>query len=135
MAIRECDNANDRAFFHGAWVPFALAAAATSIFFAAKDGKSIVPGLAAIATGRRFGILAISLAIVFFYARIFGMKQIWLHTYESIIGSENSSMLVRPVKNIAEEGLELFAYALITLWSAASAFFPEKGHGGAGQES
>ncbi len=126
MAIRECDAIFDRLLFHGAWFPLALTAAAGSIFLAARNAKSVVPGLAAIVSDRRFGILLAALATVFLYSRIFGMKQIWLHTYESTIGPEAALELSRPIKNIAEEGLELFGYALITLWSAATAFLPEK---------
>ena len=125
MAVRECDAILDHVF-HGAWLPAALAAAIASVAVAAAKRGTVVPGLAAIVGDRRFGILATSLAIAFFYSRIFGMKRIWLHTYECIIGPEGADKLIRPIKNIAEEGLEALSYALTTHWAALSAFAPAR---------
>ena len=121
MAIRECDSSFDKAFYHGAWLPFALAVAAAGVIQALARRRSTFAGLAAIVRDRSFGVLCSGLSAIFAFSRILGYKRIWLTIYRDICGEKYAIELCRAMKNFAEEGTELFGYALVFLWAASFA--------------
>lgn len=121
MAIRECDSIFDKAFYHGAWLPCALAVAAAGAIQALALRRSTFAGLAAIVRDRSFGVLCSGLSAIFAFSRILGYKRIWLTIYRDICGEQFAIELCRAMKNIAEEGTELFGYALVFLWATAFA--------------
>ena len=121
MAIRECDSIFDKALFHGAWLPFALAAAAAGAIQALVWRRGTAAGLAAIVRNRAFGILCSGLSAIFVFSRILGYKRIWLTIYRDVCGEKYAIELCRAMKNFAEEGTELFGYALVFLWAASFA--------------
>ena len=121
MSIRECDKVFDELFFHGAWQPFAFGVAATGVAMAFRRRGRAAAGLAAIVRDRSFGLVCAGLCVVFAFSRILGYKRIWLAIYRDICGEEHAIELCRAMKNIAEEGTELFGYALVFLWAVAFA--------------
>jgi hypothetical protein len=119
MAIRECDKVFDTIFFHGAWLPFALVMAAAGVVMALIHWRRTLAGIAEIVCDRAYGMLCAGMATVFAFSRILGYKKIWLTVYHDVCGIEGAERLCRTLKNIAEEGTELFGYALIFVWAAA----------------
>lgn len=117
MAIRECDSIFDHLLCHGAWFPIALAVAIAAIAWAARSPKRMAAGLSAIATGPDAGILYSGLSVILVFSRLLGLKSIWLTIYRDVCGEEQADTLSRAMKNIAEEGTELFGYALIAFWA------------------
>lgn len=118
MAIRECDKIFDDLLFHGAWQPFAFGVAAAAICAALRRRSRAAAGLAAVSRDRSFGLLCAGLATIFAFSRILGYKRIWLTIYRDVCGERFAIELCRAMKSIAEEGTELFGYALVLLWAA-----------------
>lgn len=110
MLIREQDQVLEEFLPHGAWVvPCALATAgAAAIAFANRD--TLLPALAHVRANGRFPWLALGVMTVIGYARIFGSKYIW----KAVVGTDDC---YRAVKHVAEEGTELFGYAMILSWA------------------
>ncbi|NLE42869.1 MAG: hypothetical protein GX615_13725 [Lentisphaerae bacterium] len=104
MAIRELDWVTDR-LAHGSWVFFALAAAAFFIRLAVKNKETLVHGLAVFARSRACPFMMTGLLCVLVFSRLFGSKYIWYTLYDV--------ERVRILKNVVEEGLEMFGMALI----------------------
>lgn len=117
MAIRECDSTFDRLLYHGAWFPIALAVAVAAAAFAALNMRRAARGLSAIARDIDAGFLYSGLSVILVFSRILGHKRIWLTIYRDVCGEENADSLCRAMKNIAEEGTELFGYTLIAIWA------------------
>lgn len=125
MAVRECDNFLDRLLFHGAWLPLALAVAAVAGAVALAHWRRALAGLAGIVVGRAYGLLCAGFAVVFAFSRLLGYKKTWISIYAGVCGEEGAEWMSRAIKNVAEEGTELFGYALIFAW-AASAFLKSR---------
>ena len=119
MAIRECDNFFDKLLFHGAWFPFVLAVAAAAIVAAVLHWKQTHAGMAAIVRDTYFGLLSAGLSVILVFSRILGHKSIWITIYRDICGEEKAEALSRAMKNLAEEGTELFGYTLLAFWAVA----------------
>lgn len=120
MSIRECDNTFDNLFYHGAWLPFALVVAGVLTVKAALAYRRAASGLAEIAASRNFAMLCAGSSVIFAYSRILGYKKIWLTIYRDVCGEERAVELCRAIKNIAEEGTELFGYSLVLFWAVAT---------------
>ena len=117
LFIRELDAYFDQ-IIHGAWKYFALALVVFVFFKAWKLGmENTSRTLANFMKSRSFIFIFIGLLIVLAYSRLFGMGELW-HT---IMGEK----YIRTVKNVVEEGSELFGYALI-FWGATNYFFTSK---------
>ena len=117
MLLREFD-----AFFdmivHGAWKYFALAVIAFVFFNAWRLGKeNTIATLAAFMKTRAFIFIFIGLLIVLVYSRLFGMGELW-HS----IMTDNFN---RTVKNVVEEGSELWGYALV-FWGTVKYWLESK---------
>ena len=109
MFIRELDAYFDM-IVHGAWKYFALVVIAFVFFKAWRLGKeNTIASLAAFMKSRAFVFIFIGLLIVLIYSRLFGMGELW----KAIMGVDFN----RTVKNVVEEGSELWGYALV-FWGA-----------------
>ncbi|MBQ9431030.1 MAG: hypothetical protein IJU44_05715 [Kiritimatiellae bacterium] len=107
MFCRELDYLFDKMLYHGAWLPFAVAVASTFVALAAYRRRTIVAGLSAIAEDPGVSVLALAMSILLFFSRLAGMSSVWRY-----FAPGN-----RMAKHVAEEGLELFGYALLAMWS------------------
>ena len=117
LFIRELDAYFDE-IVHGAWKYFALAVMVLSIFKAWRLGiENTIATLAAFMKSRSFIFIFIGLLIVLAYSRLFGMGELW-----RVIMGDN---YIRLVKNVVEEGSELWGYALVT-WGALNYLFASK---------
>ncbi len=115
LFLRELD-----AFFdmivHGAWKYFALVVIAFVFWQAWHLGKeNTIASLATFMKTRAFIFIFIGLLIVLVYSRLFGMGELW----HAIMGDNFN----RTVKNVVEEGSELWGYALV-FWGTAKYLFP-----------
>ena len=117
MFIRELDAYFDM-IVHGAWKYFALVVIAFVFFKAWHLGKeNTIASLAAFMKTRAFVFIFIGLLIVLIYSRLFGMGELW----KAIMGVDFN----RTVKNVVEEGSELWGYALV-FWGAVKYFLESK---------
>ena len=117
LFLRELD-----AFFdmivHGAWKYFALVVVVFVFFKAWRLGKeSTIASLATFMKTRAFIFIFIGLLIVLVYSRLFGMGELW----KAIMGDNFN----RTVKNIVEEGSELWGYALV-FWGSVKYWLESK---------
>ncbi len=103
---------------HGAWKYFAIVVIGFVFFKAWRLGKeNTIASLAAFMKSRAFVFIFIGLLIVLVYSRLFGMGELW-HT----IMADHFN---RTVKNVVEEGTELWGYALV-FWGAVKYRFASK---------
>lgn len=117
MFIRELDAYFDL-IVHGAWKYFALVVMVLSLYKAWRLGvENTIATLAAFMKSRSFIFIFIGLLIVLAYSRLFGMGELW----HAIMGDN----YIRLVKNVVEEGSELWGYALVT-WGALNYLFASK---------
>ena len=111
MLIRELDAYFDM-IIHGAWKYFALVVVGFVFFKAWCLGKeNTIASLAAFMKTRAFVFIFIGLLIVLVYSRLFGMSELW----HAIMADDFN----RTVKNVVEEGTELWGYALV-FWGTAN---------------
>lgn len=108
MLIREMDFLFDF-IQHGAWLWFALATAAGCLAMALRHPQQILPGLVNLIQHRSWQMMAAGLLAVLVFSRLFGMHQLWEHL---MMDGYN-----RVVKNMAEEGSEMFGYSLCLIAS------------------
>ena len=103
MLIRELDGVFDM-IHHGSWVWFALLSSLVSISYALRSPSLVARQLADYARTPSYGMMVAGLATVLIFSRLFGMSGLW----HSIL----QDGYVRVVKNMVEEGVELFGYIL-----------------------
>jgi len=103
MLIRELDGLFDLIYF-GSWCYFASLLAIYSLCWAAMTPKTMISGLYALVEEEAFPIMLFGLVIILVFSRVMGIHQIW----QAAVGGDN----VRLVKNLVEEGIELFGYTL-----------------------
>jgi hypothetical protein len=115
MFIRELDAYFDDVF-HGSWKYFALI---TVVLFALKawsSGKeSMLRSLAQYMQNPSFTTMSFGVMVVMVFSRTFGMGKLW----KLIMGDDFN----RLVKNVAEEGTELFGYSIIFLAAVEYAYY------------
>ena len=117
MFIRELDAYFDM-IVHGAWKYFALVVIAFVFFKAWCLGKeNTIASLAAFMKTHSFVFIFIGLLIVLIYSRLFGMGELWM----AIMGDDFN----RTIKNVVEEGSELWGYALV-FWGAVKYWIASK---------
>ena len=104
MAIRELDWFTDR-IPHMHWSYVAWPAAGVCCWLANRNRPSILKGLGAFARSRASVFMTTGFLCVLVFSRLFGSKHIWDSLYD--VGQ------VRTLKNVVEEGLEMFGDALI----------------------
>lgn len=115
MFIREMDAYLDD-IFHGSWKYFALASVAFFVWMALKGGKEkAVKTLASYVQSPSFTTMSFGMIVVLVFSRAMGMNKLW----KLAMGGQYT----RVVKNIVEEGTELFGYAIIFLAAIEYAYY------------
>ncbi len=115
ILIRELDGVFDQ-IAHGSWVWFALTVTFISIAIAIREGKRTLKGLIHFITHPSHGMLVAGLLCILLFSRLFGMGILW----SKLLGEDYN----RTVKNMVEEGSELFGYTLClisVIWYGFSA--------------
>ncbi|MDF7662939.1 hypothetical protein PUG81_28705 [Erwiniaceae bacterium L1_54_6] len=106
LLIRELDFAFDL-LAHGSWLWFALAISVYAVYQAVRHGQQTLAGLVDFMSCPSWGMMCAGILTVLIFSRFFGMNELWRH----IAGEDYP----RVVKNLAEEGTELFGYMLCLL--------------------
>ncbi len=106
MLIRELDFAFD-AIAHGSWVWFALFTTFACLGYAFSNKEKALEGLAAFMRHPAYGMMLSGLLCVLVFSRLFGMHQLWQGL---MLDGYN-----RLVKNMVEEGTEMFGYVICLL--------------------
>jgi len=105
MAIRELDWITDRIPYLS-WAHLVTLVLILAMWIAVRNKETVVHGLAVFAESRASVWMIIGLLCVLVFSRLFGSKHIWYNLFED--------ERVRIIKNVVEEGLELFGYTLMT---------------------
>lgn len=103
MLIRELDAVFDL-ISHGSWVWFALAVSFATLLYVLRHPRQILAELAEYIENPSYGLMISGLLAILVFSRVFGMSILW----QSIL----QEGYVREVKNMVEEGSELFGYML-----------------------
>ena len=107
MLIREQDAYFDD-IFHGSWAYFALASVVFFVWKAWSQGKdNVLKTMAEYMQSPPFTTMSFGVMIILFFSRAMGMGKLW-----KLVMGEN---FIRVVKNVVEEGTELFGYSIIFL--------------------
>ena len=107
MLIREQDAYFDD-IFHGSWAYFALASIVFFVWKAWSQGKdNVLKTLAEYMQSPPFTTMSFGVMIILFFSRAMGMGKLW----KLVMGER----FIRVVKNVVEEGTELFGYSIIFL--------------------
>ncbi|KFX20418.1 hypothetical protein N6P31_13620 [Pectobacterium betavasculorum] len=103
LLIREMDFFLDN-IAHGSWLYFAILCAVVCIGYSASSINSTFAGLAHFLQHASYSYMVCGLLAVLVFSRLFGMTLLW--------GTLMDGGYIRTVKNVAEEGAELFGYTL-----------------------
>lgn len=103
MLIREMDFAFDM-LWHGSWVGFALVATLLCVAYSLSELAAALRGLAHFFCHPSYGMMCSGLLCILVFSRVFGMHLLWQGL---MLDGYN-----RVVKNMVEEGCEMFGYAL-----------------------
>ncbi len=106
--IREADYYLDF-IYHGFWKVPVLLVFCSSIFYAYKNKNTIIAPLNHYQNTKAFTYTFIGFMITIVFSRVFGTGRLW----EDIAATADSGY----IKNVVQEGLELFGYALVLLGS------------------
>ena len=106
-AIRELDHFFDLYLFDGAWQSAALLTALVAGFLVFRHKSNLRPAIEEFTSSASFGFMASAFVTLFVFSRIFGMNELW----QAVM----SDHYIRSVKNLAEEGTELFGYTLLLI--------------------
>jgi hypothetical protein len=105
MLIRENDAVFDAALFHGAWKYLVAPLVIGSVFWALRDTRALLAGIARFLASHAGTMMLLGLAILLCFSRLFGMTEIWA----AVLGDG----YVRTAKNAIEETGELLGYSVI----------------------
>ena len=107
MLIREQDAYFDD-IFHGSWKYFALVSVVFFVWKSLNQEKgNALKTLAEYMQSPPFTTMSFGIMVVLVFSRVFGMGKLW----KLIMGDKFNHL----VKNVAEEGTELFGYSIIFL--------------------
>lgn len=106
--IREQDAYLDHVF-RGFWVCPAMIVTLVCLFLAFRSRETLAVSLAHVRNSRHFDLLTLGLSALLVFSRIFGNKIVW----KSVVGRDD----FRVAKHVAEEGVELLAYAILCWWA------------------
>lgn len=113
MLFRELDALFDY-FAHGSWIWLALLTAAFCLTYSMRHLRATLNQLALYVRHPSYGIMLCGLLAILVFSRLFGMHQLWQDIMQG--------GYVRLVKNIVEEGSELFGYMLCLVATLAFIF-------------
>lgn len=113
--IREQDAFLDEHIYDGAWqtAAFSLLILAAVLIYRKKD--VFLSNMNDFAPKFSFGILLSGIFTTYIFARLYGRKVFWMAVMQA--------QYTRDVKNVSEESLELFGYALILIASVEFYYF------------
>lgn len=103
MLIRELDSFLD-SIVHGFWVYPALIIAISAILYTFRHPTDTINQLINYSRNSTYGYMIVGLLMILLYSRLFGMKIIW----QTLLDDGYN----RIVKNVVEEGTELFGYSV-----------------------
>jgi hypothetical protein len=106
-AVREQDSFLDRHVFDGAWQIIVFGLVVGLVVYLKRHGRGVGGQVTSYAETRGAGLLLGGFLVVFVFSRLFGKQTFW----KAVMGDGYQ----RVVKNIAEEGVELVGYSLLTL--------------------
>jgi hypothetical protein len=106
--VRELDWVLDKVW-HGFWVVPATVVVIAAVASVWPRRKTLFDAFAREVTQPYWGTLCSGFGIVFIFSRLFGMRRNW----EALLSSQVAQPIVRSVRRLAEEGVELAGYALI----------------------
>lgn len=109
MLIRELDGLLDQ-ISHGFWKYPAWLLTVIVVIYTLQNMKTTVEPLTRYINHKSYGLMLAGIVTLLIFARIYGMGEVW----QGIMQGN----YIRPVKNLAEEGVELMAYSLIVFASA-----------------
>ena len=109
MFFREQDQVFEIFLPHGFWIYPVIATAAFACLYACRRPESVRDFLVAVRESRHFSVLALGFLAVVGFSRVIGMKPIW----QAVVGMDD----FRIAKRVAEEGVELFGYAVLVYWA------------------
>ena len=109
MFLREQDQILEMWLPHGFWVYPVIVTTAFACWYGIRRPESVRDFLVVVRGNRHFPGLALGFLTVIGYARLFGVKPIW----QTVVGMDE----FRVAKHVAEEGLELFGYAILVYWA------------------
>lgn len=118
MLLRELDFLFDF-IFHGAWFLCCIPVMLYCLLNMIRNHKKINAELILMSKKPFFGMMLSGMLTVLIFARIAGMDLVWRHL------TINSIFYTRVIKNVIEEGLELFGYSQI-LFSACWQYYSIK---------
>lgn len=103
MLIRELDSVLDH-IHHGIWIYPALATTFICLGYTLQSPKDTLKQLAAFPANPHYGFMLSGLICVLVFSRLIGITALWK--------GQMGVFYMREVKNIVEEGVEFFGYAL-----------------------
>ena len=103
--IREQDAYFDKYLFDGAWQTVVYVILVSAAYLIVKRFSSFAKDLSRFSGTFSSGMILAGVLSTYVFARLFGRQVFW----RSLMGAAYS----RDVKNVAEQGLELFGYALM----------------------
>lgn len=109
MFLREHDQVFELWLPHGFWIYPVIVTTALACWYGIRHPESVRDFLVTVRRNRQFPVLALGFLTVIGYARLFGVKPIW----QTVVGVDE----FRVAKHVAEEGLELFGYAILVYWA------------------
>ncbi len=110
IVIREMDGYLD-AIYHGAWLPFALAALAATLAVVYRNRQGFWDSVSRFLATPAFGFFAAGGIGLMVFSRLFGSKNVWTALFQVEWLDPFTPMYF--AKAAAQEGSELFAYCLI----------------------
>lgn len=113
--IREQDAFLDEHVFDGAWQTAAFGTLLLAAFLIYRKKDVFLSNMNDFASKFSFGILLSGIFTTYIFARLYGRKVFWMAVMEA--------QYTRDVKNVSEESLELFGYALILIASVEFYYF------------
>lgn len=123
--IRELDAFFDELFFHGAWLYICYTILLLAFLHYNRQLREIIEEFLEYSKTPQFASLVLGLVLLLVVSRIFGHKEIWKTACSNVSASFDVNLYYRPIKNVAEEGMELIAYGVLFL-SAANPFSSDK---------
>jgi hypothetical protein len=113
--IREQDALLDEHIYDGAWQTAAFSLLILAAFLIYKKKDIFLSNMNDFVSKFSFGILLSGIFTTYIFARLYGRKVFWMAVMEA--------QYTRDVKNVSEESLELFGYALILIASVEFYYF------------